>query len=156
MTRTFADEIRQAREEKKLSQAKLATLADVSASTVYRAEKGEELDEDTRRKLRAALGLARSDQPGHSLSVLQNAPLRPGERPSKVGAMGQLVGHMMMHGGSAGADPFTILTELAVATEEPSGVFRALALARRDAPADAGWDWWIRAYAEAKKEAGTT
>lgn len=153
MARTFGDEIRRAREEKDWTQADLASKAGLSASTVHRIEKGKEPNGYTRRRLAEALEVPLS---GHALSVYRDGALRPEGGAVQPSSMGQLVGHMMMHGGSAGADPFTVLMELAHATNEPDRVFRELARARSEAPVGADWSWWIRRYAEAAKKPDQT
>jgi transcriptional regulator with XRE-family HTH domain len=143
----FADELRQARKSRGWTQPDLATHSGISASTIHRAERGEEVSEDTERSLRKALGMP---MPGHLVTASPVGALRPGTAPGESVAMGQLVGHMMMHGGGGpDADPFTVLSTLATKRDDPAEVFKALAKARSEAPPAATWEWWIDRYLSA-------
>jgi DNA-binding XRE family transcriptional regulator len=148
----FAVELRQARKAKKWTQADLATHSGISGSTIHRAERGEVLSEETEVTLRQALGMP---IPGQPPSASNNGTLRPTTDPGQSRAMGQLVGHMMMHGGgSPDADPYTVLSTLASRRDDPAEVFKALAKARSEAPPTADWVWWIDRYLDALKGTG--
>lgn len=143
---TPAMRLREARERIGWSQADLATAADVSASTVYRAEAGKSVGDDTMRALWDAISRASRGQ------IPAASGLPAAAAPSPIGrTMGQMIGSMSLPAGSA--DVFVALLDYSVAHGDPPEVAAALVRARREAPPGADLQWWLGVYLDARLHA---
>lgn len=133
------DVFRRAREAQSLTQAELAHQAKVSPASVHRLEKGKSPnDGDVAKKVGAALGL----DIGRSLSGRRST--EPENTDNLPSSMGQMIGRMQLP--ATAQDYYEAVLELAIERKDPADVFRDLALARSEAPADAGIGWWMRRY----------
>lgn len=92
--------------------------------------------------VRSALGLSG----GQSASA---ALLKTGETHATLPTtMGQMIGRLQLPAGIE--DYYQTMLEIALEQKDPGDVFRELAQARAEAPADAGAGWWVRRYLAAK------
>ena len=147
MGTSFADTVRKERARRRWSQAKLAEEAKVAPASIYRLEKGEAPDDGhVAEAVRAALGLSG----GQFLSA---PPLKTAETGATLpSTMGQMIGRLQLPAGVE--DYYQTMLEIALEQQDPAEVFRELAKARAEAPAEAGAGWWVRKYLAAKGRSG--
>lgn len=149
MGTTMGDQVREAREAMGLTQEQLAHEAKVSVSTVTRLERGvAPEDGDGAKKVLRALGLSG----GHSLSGGQKrAVTTQGASATMPSTMAQMIGRLQVPAGSE--DYYTEVTQIALERGAPGDVFKELAQARVEAPADARTGWWMRRLMDAMDRA---
>lgn len=85
---------------------------------------------------------------------LSGGPLKESESGATLpSTMGQMIGRLQLPAGVE--DYYQTMLEIALEQNDAPEVFRALAIARNEAPPGAGSGWWMHKYLAAKGVAKT-